>query len=243
MGKLFVAGCGTGALGCMTGDLRACLHEAETIVGYNGYIDALRPLYPEKKFYGTPMKREKQRCAAALKLASEGKTVCVVCSGDSGVYGMAGLIYELSPDYPDVEITVIPGVTAACSGAALVGAPIGHDFAVISLSDLLTEWPIIEKRLRSAATADFCICLYNPASKKRAGHLQKACDILLEQKDPGTVCGMVRNIGRDGETARIITLAELRGTPADMFTTVFIGNSQTKVIGGKMVTPRGYRDV
>ncbi|MCL2409398.1 MAG: precorrin-3B C(17)-methyltransferase [Oscillospiraceae bacterium] len=243
MGKLYVAGYGPGAVGMMTADFRACADACDIIVGYSGYIDALRPLYPGKQFFDTPMKQETDRCLAALKLAAEGETVCVVCSGDSGVYGMAGLVYELSPDFPGVEITVIPGITAACSGAAVLGAPIGHDFAVISLSDLLTDWALIEKRLCAAAMGDFCVCLYNPSSHKRADYLQKACDILLEEKSPETVCGIVRNIGRDGEAAHILTLAQLRDTRVDMFTTVFIGNTNTKIIDGKMVTPRGYRGV
>ena len=243
MGRLFVAGFGPGAQGGMTADFCACMEEADAVVGYSGYVEILRPLYPGKAFYDTPMKQEAERCRTALRLAAEGKTVCVVCSGDSGVYGMAGLIYELSPDFPGAEISVIAGVTAACSGGAVLGAPIGHDFAVISLSDLLTEWSLIERRLRAAAMGDFCICLYNPASHKRADYLQKACDILLEQKPPQTICGMVRNIGREGQSSRILTLEELRGAPADMFTTVFIGNAKTKIIGGKMVTPRGYLGV
>ena len=227
----------------MTAGFRACMDACDIVVGYSGYVNALRSVFPEKQFYDTPMKRETERCIEALRLASEGKTVCVVCSGDSGVYGMAGLVYELSPGFPGVEITVVPGITAACSGGAVLGAPIGHDFAVISLSDLLTEWTLIEKRLRAAAMGDFCVCLYNPSSHKRVDNLKRACDILLEKKPPGTICGTVRNIGRDGEEAWIMTLSELRDTPVDMFTTVFIGNSNTKVVGGKMVTPRGYRDV
>jgi precorrin-3B C17-methyltransferase len=153
---------------------------------------------------------------------------------------MAGLIFETAQDYPEVEIQVIPGVTAALSGAARLGAPLIHDFALISLSDLMTRWEKIEKRLRIAAEGDFAIVLYNPSSRKRADYLQKACDILLETLSPDQICGTVRNIGRDGEETHIYTLAELRDVRVDMFTTVFIGNSSTKRIGGHMVTPRGY---
>ena len=189
------------------------------------------------------MRQETDRCREALRLAQEGKNVAVVCSGDSSVYGMAGLIYELSPEYKNVEVAVIPGVTAALSGGAALGAALGHDFAVISLSDLLTPWELIEKRLDACASADMCIALYNPSSHKRADYLQKACDILLRHASPETVCGIVKNIGRDGEEIRVMTLTELRDYEADMFTTAFVGNSHTRVIAGRMVTPRGYRDV
>lgn len=164
----------------------------------------------------------------------------VVCSGDAGVYGMAGLIFELAEEFPPVEIEIVPGVTAATSGAAILGAPLTHDFAVISLSDLLTPWADIEARLRAAASADFVLCLYNPASKKRAGHLKKACDVVSQYRSPGTVCGWARNVGRDDPQAQILTLCELREYAADMFTTVFIGSSKTRRVGSKMVTPRGY---
>ena len=173
--------------------------------------------------------------------AAAGETVALVCSGDAGVYGMAGPVLELAPDYPGAAVTVIPGVTAALSGGALLGAPLGHDFCVISLSDRLTDWALIEKRLRMAARGDFAICLYNPASRQRRDYLQRACDILLEEKRGDTVCGLARMIGRDGESFRVLSLKALRDAQADMFTTVFIGSSQTREIGGRMVTPRGYR--
>ena len=165
----------------------------------------------------------------------------MVCSGDAGVYGMAGLMYEVGRDYPRVEIQVIPGVTAALGGSALLGAPLGHDFCVISLSDLLTPWEVIEKRLEAAAEADFVLCLYNPASRTRKDHLARACRILLRYREPETLCGLARNIGREGEKIRLLSLEELKNTQADMFTTVFVGSSQTRNIGGRMVTPRGYR--
>ena len=176
----------------------------------------------------------------ALELADTGKTVAMVCSGDPGVYGMAGLCYELSPQWPQVELEVIPGITAACGGAAVLGAPLMHDFCLVSLSDLMTPWEKIEARLRAAAQADFVLCLYNPSSHKRKDYLQKACDILLEAKAPETPCGYVSQIGREGEAHTILTLEELREAQVDMFTTVFVGNSQTQVIGGRLVTPRGY---
>ena len=153
---------------------------------------------------------------------------------------MSGLAEELAVKYPGVEVETVPGVSAMLSGAALLGAPLMHDFAVISLSDLLTPWETIEKRLRLAAQADFVICLYNPSSRKRKDYLQRACDIVLESASPDTVCGLARNIGREGESSAVMTLAQLRETETDMFTTVFIGNSMTRRIGDKMVTPRGY---
>ena len=145
--------------------------------------------------------------------------------------------------YPEVELSIIPGVTAATGGAAVLGAPLIHDFCLISLSDLLTPWEKIEKRLLNAAEADFVICLYNPSSRKRHDYLAKACDLVLRFQGEDTVCGIVENIGREGEAWKVMSLKELRDTQVDMFTTVFIGNSQTKEIGGKMVTPRGYRNV
>ena len=153
---------------------------------------------------------------------------------------MAAPVLELKPDYPGVTVEIVPGVTAALSGAALLGAPLGHDFCVISLSDRLTDWEVIARRLEAAAAGDFAICLYNPASRHRKDSLRRACEILLRTKAPETVCGMARCIGRDGESMCILTLSELCETEADMFTTVFIGSSQTRRIGDRMVTPRGY---
>jgi precorrin-3B C17-methyltransferase len=157
------------------------------------------------------------------------------------VYGMAGPVLQLAPQWPQVEVEVVPGVTAALSGAAVLGAPLGHDFCVISLSDLLTPWEVIENRLRCAGMGDFAVCLYNPSSRKRADYLRRACDILLDSgKSPQTVCGLVRNIGREGERGQTLSLGELRDTQVDMFTTVFIGSSNTLADHGRMITPRGY---
>lgn len=242
MGKIEIVGFGPGDAGNMTEQCKNCLQTADVIVGYTGYTKLLRPLFPDKAYHETGMMQEVERCRRAIELAGEGNTVCVVSSGDSGVYGMASLLFELAADTPDIAIEVIPGVTAAVSGAALLGAPIGHDFAVISLSDLLTPWEVIEKRVRAAATGDFAICIYNPGSKKRAGHLRDACDILLESIPADRLCGIARNIGRDQQSISLVTLGELREMEADMAETVFIGNSQTRNIGGRMVTPRGYRN-
>ena len=239
--KVTVIGLGPGGGADLTGRARAALEECDLLVGYTAYIDLVKEDFLDKETLSTGMRREVDRCRAAVEAALTGKSVAVVCSGDSGVYGMAGLIYEVAQEYDPIDIEVVPGITAACGGAAVLGAPLTHDFAVVSLSDLLTPWEKIEARLTAAARADFVLCLYNPASKSRPDYLRRACDILLAAgKSPDTVCGTVRNIGRAGEEARILTLGRLRDTQVDMFTTVFVGNSQTKVLGGKMVTPRGY---
>lgn len=241
MGKVYVVGIGPGGAEFMTPQARAAMGRADVLCGYTVYLDLVKGLYPDRETYTTPMRGELDRCRRALETASSGRTVALLCSGDAGVYGMASPLLQLAPDFPEVEVEVIPGVTAALSGAALLGAPLGHDFCVISLSDLLTPWEVIEKRLICAAEGDLAICLYNPASKKRADHLRRACDILLRIKAPDTVCGWVRNIGRAGEETRLLTLAQLRDEQVDMFTTVFIGSSATQNIAGRMVTPRGYR--
>ena len=240
--KIYCIGIGPGGEEQMTLRAVRALEACDCVAGYGLYLDLIDSLIEGKERIQTGMTREVDRCAAALERAKQGRTVAVVSSGDAGVYGMAGLMYEVCEQHPDMDIEVIPGITAACGGAAVLGAPLIHDFAVISLSDLLTPWEKIQKRLDFAAQADFCICLYNPSSHKRADYLQKACDILLRSKSPETPCGTVRNIGRDGECGEIYTLAQLRDTKVDMFTTVFIGNSQTRVINGKLVTPRGYEN-
>ena len=239
-GKLMVVGLGPGGADDMSGRARKAIQSCDLVVGYTVYIDLLRDEFPEKEVLTTPMRKEVERCRAALEQAAAGRSVAMVCSGDPGVYGMAGLIYELAGEYPPVEIEIVPGISAANGGAAVLGAPLIHDFCVISLSDLLTPWETIAKRLAAAAEADFVISLYNPSSHKRPDYLHRACDILLQRKDPSTICGTVRNIGREGEEARVLTLGELRDTQVDMFTTVFVGNSQTMQVDGHMVTPRGY---
>ena len=241
MSTLYIVGLGPGDAAHMTMEARAALDRSELICGYTGYLELLRPLYPGKALFSTPMTRETERCRHALEQARSGKTVALVCSGDAGVYGMASPALELLPEYKGVEIEVVAGVTAALSGAAVLGAPLGHDFCVISLSDLLTPWPLIEKRLRCAGEGDFAVVLYNPSSRKRADYLQRACNILLETRDSKTPCGYVRNIARAGQEKQILTLSELRAARLDMFTTVFIGSSTTKITDGYVVTPRGYK--
>lgn len=238
--KLYVVGFGCGSFEGMTEEARQAIENSDLIVGYKVYTELLKRYFPQKEYFFTGMRQEKERVFYALEQAAKGQTVALVCSGDSEVYGMAGLAYELSEEFPQAEIQTVAGLTAALSGGALLGAPLTHDFAVISLSDLLTPPEKIALRLECAAKADFVIALYNPSSKSRPEHLKKACEIILKYRSAETVCGYARNIGRNGEESGIMTLAELSDFKADMFTTVFIGNSQTKTINGKMVTPRGY---
>ena len=239
---VFVVGLGPGGARFLTAQARSALQQAEVLCGYTVYIDLVRPLYPEKECYATGMTRELDRCRWALDTARAGRDVALVCSGDAGVYGMASPLLELAEAYPDVDVEVVPGLTAALSGGAVLGAPLAHDFCVLSLSDRLTPWEVIERRLAAAAMGDFCIALYNPSSKGRPDYLARAVRILLQNgKAPDTVCGLVRNIGREGQSAQVLTLAQLEQTPVDMFTTVYIGNRNTRVLQGRMVTPRGYR--
>ena len=241
MGKVIVVGIGPGSYEDMTIRADRALRGSDAIVGYGVYVNLVKECYPDKAFYETPMTQEAKRCALALDLARAGKTAAMVCSGDSGIYGMAALLYELRGEAAEPEIEVIPGLTAACSGGALLGAPLTHDFAVISLSNRLTPWEKIEKRLACAAEADLGIVLYNPRSKGRPDNLRMACDILLRYLPENRPCGVARSIGREGETGEYMTLGALRDADIDMFSTVFIGNAMTKMIGGAMVTPRGYR--
>ena len=239
--KIYVVGLGPGETGQITPKALRALRECDVIAGYDLYLSLLGTLTSGKELIATPMKREAERCRMAVEAALAGKTVAMVSSGDAGVYGMAGLMFETAAEYGNApEIEVIPGVTAATSAAAVLGAPLAHDFAVISLSDLLTPWEVIERRLDFASKAGFVICLYNPSSKKRAEHLRRACGIVLRNLGGSTPCGYVRNIGRPGEEYRILTLRELADASVDMFTTVIIGSARTKVVGGRLVTPRGY---
>ncbi|GAA6522335.1 MULTISPECIES: precorrin-3B C(17)-methyltransferase [Eubacteriales] len=240
MNVLYVVGLGPGGSRWMTWEARAALEQAEVLCGYTVYLDLIRGEFPDKEYFSTPMTQEIERCRAALERARSGRTTALVCSGDAGVYGMAGPVLELAPQFPEVEIQVVPGVTAALAGAAVLGAPLMHDFAVLSLSDLLTPWEVIRRRLELAAQGDFVLCLYNPSSRRRRDHLRMACDIVLAHRGPETVCGWVRNAGRAQEEHQVLTLGELREAQVDMFTTVFIGSAATRRIGDRMVTPRGY---
>ena len=241
MNKLYVIGIGPGEYEQMTLKAIHAMEKSEVIIGYTVYVDLVKEHFPGKEFLTTPMKKEVDRCVMAFEEAKKEKVVSMICSGDAGVYGMSGLMYEVGVNYPEVELEIIPGVTAATGGAAVLGAPLIHDFCLISLSDLLTPWEKIEARLLAAAEADFVVCLYNPSSRKRSDYLQKACDLMMQYKSPETVCGIVSYIGRDGEHYEVMDLKTLRDTKVDMFTTVFIGNSRTMELNGRMVTPRGYK--
>ncbi|MBR1737639.1 MAG: precorrin-3B C(17)-methyltransferase [Firmicutes bacterium] len=238
--KIYVVGIGPGSYEEMSVKAIKAIEESEVIVGYDGYIKLIENLTEGKEVYSSGMKKERERCEKAVEFALSGKKTAVISSGDAGIYGMAGLIYEMCEKYEDMEIEVISGITACSSAASRLGAPIMNDFAVISLSNLMTPWEIIEKRIKMAAEADFVICIYNPSSKKRVDNLKKACEYILNYRSEDTVCGYVKNIAREGEEYEITTLGKMKDTKTDMFTTVMIGNSTTKVINGKMVTPRGY---
>ena len=241
--KLYIVGIGPGNYENMTVRADRALQESQVIVGYPVYVDLVKDRYPDRQYLSTAMTQEAERCRMAIEEAEKGKTVSMICSGDSGIYGMAALVYELRGESQEPEIQVVPGLTAACSGGAVLGAPLTHDFAVISLSDRLTPWETIEKRLDCAAAADLTIALYNPASHGRPDHVKRACDILLRRLPGERLCGIVRNIGREGQSSRILTLAALREAEVDMFCTVFIGNSAAKTVAGQLITPRGYRNV
>lgn len=235
-------GLGPGGREEITPRAERALKSAEVIVGYSLYVDLLEEsLLAGKEVHRSGMHREVERCRLAVDLARSGKQVAVVSSGDPGVYGMAGPVLEVLGD-DGLEVEIVPGVTAATAAAACLGAPLNHDFAVISLSDLLTPWPVIEKRLVCAAAGDFVAVLYNPRSQKRREQFKRAVAIFLEHRPPATPAGVVRNAGRPHQAAVITTLEHLLDLKeeVDMLTTVIIGNSQTRVTGGRLVTPRGY---
>lgn len=244
--KLYIVGIGTGSYDMLTVRAINALEQCDTIVGYQVYTRLIEDYFKGKRYLTTPMRQEAQRCRLAVEEALKGHRVAVISSGDAGIYGMAGLMYEVldgmktSGGAPKIKLEVIAGVTAANGGAAYLGAPLMHDFAIISLSDILTPWELIEKRLMACASADMGIVLYNPSSRKRHDYLQRACDILLSVIPDATVCGIAENIDRENTSIKVCTLGELRQQSVNMFTTVYIGNSTTKIINGKMVTPRGY---
>ena len=240
-GTLYVVGMGPGEKKQMTGQALEVMGRCQVIAGYTVYVDLVRGLFPQKEFLTTAMTREEERCRKAFECCMEGKNTAMICSGDAGVYGMAGLILELAQQYPGVRVRIVPGITAACAGAAVLGAPLMHDFAVISLSDRLTPLEDIWNRVEAAAKSDFVICLYNPASKGRPDFFRQACTRILKYRKGDTVCGLAVNIGRQGEETEVLTLEKLKDRRVDMFTTVYIGNSRSMQIGSYMVTPRGYR--
>ena len=239
---IYIIGTGPGLEEYMS--LRAidAINDSDIIIGYKTYIDQIKNLVKNKEIYSAGMKREIDRCTKALEYALEGKKVGLVSGGDAGVYGMAGIMYEIALEHLDkISIEVIPGITAANAAASSLGAPIMHDYAVISLSDLLTEWSLIEKRLNCAGQGDFVVTLYNPKSHGRKEHIEKARDILLKYKEKNTPVGIVRNAKREKEEMEITTLEKMCDSEINMSTMVIIGNSKTYVAEGKIITPRGYR--
>lgn len=241
MGKLYVVGFGPGGKEHMTLKAVDVIENADIVTGYTTYIDILKEYFPNKNYIATPMMREVERCKIAVEEAMKNKTVAMVSSGDSGIYGMAGIIYQVAEELnAEIEIETVPGVTAASSAASVLGAPLMHDLSIISLSDLMTPLDLIMKRVDCAGIGDMIVCLYNPKSKKRTDYLEQAADILMKYRKPETPVGIVRNAGRKDESKLITTLGELKTADVDMFCIVIIGNSQTYTSNGRMITPRGY---
>lgn len=241
MKRIDVVGFGPGGYEYMTVQAIEAMKAADLIVGYTTYIDLIRGIFPDKNFLNTPMTREVERCKIALEEAGKGQQVALISSGDSGIYGMAGIMLQVvQASGEDILVRIIPGVTAASAGASILGAPLMNDFAVISLSDLMVPLEQIMLRVKCAAEGDFVICLYNPKSRKRKDYLEKASDIVSNFRKPETPVGIVRRAGRENSSCELTTLKELKNAEADMFTMVIIGNSTTYVRDGKMITPRGY---
>lgn len=241
MGLINVVGTGPGSLATITPEALRAIEESDVIIGYATYLDLIVPYLANKRVLSSQMMQEVQRCTAAFDEAENGATVAVVSGGDPGIYAMAGLIYEIAAERnSDVEIRVIPGLAALNSCAARLGAPLMHDFVAISLSDLLTPWEVIEKRLHAAAAADFVIVLYNPKSKRRAGHIEKAREIIATYRDLSTPVGIVTAATRENEQIVVTTLGDMLDEEINMQSSVLVGNGSTFTWRGKMVTPRGY---
>ena len=241
MNKLYLVGFGPGSYDGMTIRARDTIEKADIVVGFTTYVNLIKSYFPNKDYLATGMGGESERVELAINKAREGAIVALICSGDASLYGMAGLAYELTKDNLDIDIEVVAGVSAAFSGSALLGAAIGNDTCIISLSDYHTSRQVINKRLLYAAKGDFSIALYNVRSKSRPNDLANAAAILLEELPADRLCGIARNIGRNGEMVDIISLSELKSYDADMFCTVFICNSNTELINGKLVCRRGYK--
>ncbi len=239
--KIFAVGIGPGDLEYLAPRAKEVLLASDVIVGYTTYVDLVADLIKGKEVISTGMKSETERCQMAIDEAKKGKNVSVISSGDAGIYGMTSLLYEMTENLEGIEIEGVAGITAAIAAGVTLGSPLSNDFAVISLSDLLTPWETIEKRLEAVSSCDMVVCLYNPSSHKRNDYLEKACKISLKYKPQDTWCGYVRNALRQDSAFEVCTLGELQSARVDMFTTVIIGNASTKVIKGKLVTTRGYK--
>ncbi|MBP6281040.1 MAG: precorrin-3B C(17)-methyltransferase [Leptotrichiaceae bacterium] len=238
-GKIYVVGIGPGKKPDMTYRAYKAMENSDVIIGYKTYINLIKEYFENKELINSPMKKEVDRCQDALNIAMEGKTVSLISSGDAGVYGMAGIMLEIVDD--SIEVEIISGVTATNAAGSVVGAPIMHDYVTISLSDLLTDWELIKKRLDLAAQGDFVVSLYNPKSRGRTTQIEEARDIMLKHKSKSTVVAIAKNIGRDDEEYVLTTLEQMLNYDIDMSTIVIIGNSNTFIKNGKMITPRGYK--
>ncbi len=241
-GCLAVVGIGPGAADLITPRAKLAIEQADIIAGYRTYLDLITELIrPEQEVLSSAMMQEIDRCRRALALAESGKSVALVCGGDPGIYALAGLVYELARENGSIcRIEIVPGIAALNACAAVLGAPLMHDFAAVSLSDLMTPWPLIEKRLQAVAAADFVTVIYNPKSGRRTSQIVRAREIMLEHRPPNTPTGIVSGAGRSHESVCLTTLDKMLEEDIGMQTTVIIGNSQTFVFQGKMVTPRGY---
>ena len=237
-GKIYVVGIGPGKKENMTFRAYEAMENSDIIVGYKTYVDLVKEYYPGKEMKSSAMTKEVDRCTEVLELARQGKTVSLISSGDAGVYGMAGIMLEIADE--DMEVEVIPGITATNAAAAIAGAPIMHDYATISLSDLLTDWDLIKKRLELAAQGDFVVSIYNPKSRGRVTQIEEAREIMMKYKPKSTPVAIVRNAGREDERYILTTLEKMLDHEIDMLTIVLIGNSNTFVKNGKIITPRGY---
>ena len=239
-GKIYVVGIGPGNLDNMSMRCYNTLKDVDIIAGYITYVDLVKEIFPNKEFYVSGMKKEIDRCQKVLELAKEGKSVALISSGDAGIYGMAGIMLEVAMD-SGIEVEVVPGITSSVAGASVVGAPLMHDQAIISLSDLLTDWDVITKRIDRASDADFVISLYNPRSKGRQDQIVEAREIMLRHKKPNTPVALLHHVGRKDQSYTLTTLEDMLNHEIDMFTVVIIGNSKSYIKGDRMITPRGYK--
>ncbi len=243
MGMIHVVGTGPGSVANITPEALRCIEESEIVIGYSTYLDLITPYLEGKTVISSKMMQEVQRCNIAFEEAESGATVSMISGGDPGIYAMAGLIYEIAVERDSsVDINVVPGIAALNSCAARLGAPLMHDFVAISLSDLLTPWERIEKRLHAAASADFVIAIYNPKSKRRASHIEKARDIIAQYRKGDTPVGIVTAATRENEQIVVTSLDEMLSEDINMQSCVLVGNETTFTWRGKMITPRGYKD-
>ncbi len=243
-GKLYVVGTGPGHTDYICQRALDALADSEVITGYKTYTDLIQPLTQGKEVLSSGMRKEVERCQEAVDIAAEGKRVSMISSGDAGIYGMAGLVLEIVHERGlDVEVEVVPGITSAISSASLVGAPLMNDFVVISLSDLMTPWEVILHRLEHAIKGDFVMVIYNPKSKKRIEQLNQCVEMLLEHRDASTPVAIVKSAMREEGHQTVTMLGEMLSHEIDMTTTLIVGNSQTYISQGKMITPRGYKGI